>query len=154
MKRAFSLTELVVAVVIITILILIAYPLYKTAKERALDKEAILGLKRIQAAERAYKQDTLTISQMQTNCSACPGGNPPCYYPCGSTETDINNINDALQLDIPLGPSRNWACSVNTTAATFVRMGGTSRSWSLNYSGIDEEPTCTNQTGPGVKCPW
>ncbi|MGD0337123.1 MAG: prepilin-type N-terminal cleavage/methylation domain-containing protein [Candidatus Omnitrophota bacterium] len=151
MKRAFSLTELVVAVVIITILILIAYPIYKTAKERALDKEAILGLKRIQAAERAYKQDTLTIAQKYSDPSTCCGSPPPCYFPCSGYASNLYTINSQLQIDIPT--NINWYYVLFPDTAVAVRSDGISRRWSINYSD-DEEPTCTDLTGSGVKCPY
>ncbi|MCM8797491.1 MAG: prepilin-type N-terminal cleavage/methylation domain-containing protein [Candidatus Omnitrophica bacterium] len=133
MNKALTLIELMMVVVVVGIVATIAYPFYTTAKERALDKEAIANLKLIQKAEKIFRMDT---------------GN---YYPSSGTITEITAINANLSLDIPSGANRNWNYSLNNTLAIATRADN-SRSWSCEYSSA-AEPTCANEAGAGVKCP-
>lgn len=55
--RAFSLLEILIAVVIIATLSAIAVPLYHKSKEHALGMEAVANLKLIYAAEQLYNMD-------------------------------------------------------------------------------------------------
>jgi prepilin-type N-terminal cleavage/methylation domain-containing protein len=99
-KNGFSLIELLVVIIIISILASIGYPLLTGAKERALDKEAIANLKLLQAAERIYRMENGT------------------YYPPASIgrQNDIEQLNINLKLTLPSGSNRNW----NYAAKTYV----------------------------------
>lgn len=66
---AFTLIELIMVVVVVTILALIAIPNYSKSKNRALQKEAISNLKLMVAAERIYRMEYSTYA----GCSCGPG---------------------------------------------------------------------------------
>ena len=140
MKKAFTLIELIIVVVVIGILAIIAYPIYITAKERALDKEAIANLKLIQKAEGFFKMDNAA------------------YYPTtGGSDACITTIDQNLKLDIPKGTGRSWNYTVTNSSSTGANTTRSndpnSRSWKFNYTSTDE-PTCVNGTGAGIKCPY
>jgi type IV pilus assembly protein PilA len=134
MKEAFTIIELVVVVVVITVLISIAFPIYTTTKERAFDKEATANLKLIQAAQKIYRMEI--------------GG----YY----SSTNIPDINSYLRLDISNSTTKNWIYNVtNETVDSKARAMRTDGSRVWNYSYVESgEPGCDNITGGGgTKCP-
>lgn len=96
-KRAFSLLELMVVLVIVGILSILALPPFRAARENALVKEAQANLKLIQAAEKIY------------------GLEATYYRAAGSTAA----VNSSLLLDIP--STNNWAYTVDTVTATNFR---------------------------------
>lgn len=134
-KRAFTLVELLVVIVIITIIAGITYPNYFKMREAALDKQAILGLRLIQGSQKVYrfKGDL--------------------FYPVdGSTETRISSINSALHLDLD-----ETYFDINTSGgagdftATLTRIpAATGRTWTITK---DSEPTCTCTGTCTVGCP-
>lgn len=90
----FILIELLVVFFIIGVLAAIALPLFKTARERALDKEAESILKLMRTAENAYHMER----GVYLNCA------------------NINAINTNLRLDIAPG-SPNWNYRITNAAA-------------------------------------
>lgn len=148
-KRAlvtgFTLIELITVVIIIAILASLAVPNYIKTVERAKDKEAIVNLKLIMAAEKIYKMGN---------------GN---YYPPGNTQTsDINAINLGLGLDLNVS---TWNYLIMTYSPGGVHMEadrqigspqnppqGYQRNWWMNYT--MDEPECTIFSGGNANaCP-
>jgi prepilin-type N-terminal cleavage/methylation domain-containing protein len=109
-KKAFTLIELLIVIIVIGILAGLGLPQYLKAKERALDDEAIANLKLIQAAEKIY--------HMEANV----------YQACA----DEACLNTNLKLSLPGGAARNWNYATSDTGlSTASRNGGDSRMWEL-----------------------
>jgi len=129
-KRAFTLIELIVTLIIIGILAVLAFPQFSKTKEHAIGKEAIANLKLIAAAEKIYRIEANTYI----------------------SESNISNINTDLKLFLPSTSNRNWDYSVTGAASTF-NSTATRLSTDPNYSkcrySIDntiDEPTPNNTT--------
>jgi type IV pilus assembly protein PilE len=89
MKRAFTLVELIVVVIIIGILLSVGIPQYRKALERARGAEAYAGLGHIQEAEKIYFASN------------------EIYYPCAAVCTDA----EERVLDISL-PQIGWTFNI------------------------------------------
>ena len=133
MYKGFTLTELIIVIVIIGIIIAFASPQFIATKERALDKEAKVVIALIQAAEKTYRME-------QTF-----------YYPYpAGTATDVTNINNYLRLSLPVvGASSIWNLSVNSivpgqAVATRNKAGG--RNWSMLFNSDLINCTANNDT--------
>lgn len=117
-KRAITLIELIIVVIIVGVLAGFALPKYTRAREKAKDKQAqvILGL--IRSAQRAYRMELHH------------------YYPPPAAPSvgDIPTINSNLGLD--LVDDGSWSYSIATDNgfnATMTRdAGGYNRSWQIN----------------------
>lgn len=96
-SAAFTLVELLLAVIIILILAAITFPNYYKAKEHACAREAKATLKLISDAEKIYK--------LQNDK----------YYPESGTVSAIADINSNLKLLIPRSSERNWDYSITVT---------------------------------------
>lgn len=95
MKRAFTLVEMLIVVVLIGILAGLGMPQYFKTKEHALGNEAIANLKLISAAEKIHRMET------------------GLYYPSpAATESDAANINSNLKLMVT---ESNWDYAITTT---------------------------------------
>jgi len=123
-KCAFTLLELLIVVIVVGILATIGFVNYSGVKEEALDKEAKVSLKLLQAAEKIYLMDTGS------------------YYPSDAPiETNITLLNRNLKLSLPSGSNRQWNYRVWGEAYGCVdaqRNGGNQREWRLPP--LDEEP--------------
>ncbi|MDD5292482.1 MAG: prepilin-type N-terminal cleavage/methylation domain-containing protein [Candidatus Omnitrophica bacterium] len=130
-KKAFTLLELIVVVVIIGILSGIMVPSYNRARERAIDKQAKSILSLLRSAQRSYKMET---------------GN---YVTSGST---VSAINSALNLD--LVDDGNWGYGISSTngfTATMSRnKGGYNRKWTIDANNVNA--TCS-ALSPSTTCP-
>jgi len=126
-NKSFTLTELLIVVVIIGVLAALALPGFGVTKERVLDREAKATLSLLQAAEKIYRMEE--------------GG----YY----SSTDIGNINTNLRLNIPAS-GLSWGYGVDNSQATAARLPSSSRVWTLAYTDdVDaDHPSCT-----GTGCP-
>lgn len=94
MKKAFTLVELIVVVIIIGILAAVGIPQYRKALERSRGAEAYAGLGHIQEAEKLYYADNQE------------------YYP---SSDPITNAQEKT-LDISL-PQSGWAFKIAEDAA-------------------------------------
>ncbi len=125
-NKGYTLTEMLVVIIIVGILAALALVNYTKSKEQTIDKEAKANLKLVQAAQKIYRMENTF------------------YYPnTGSADTAAINTN--LRLSMPEGAGRNWSYSSNVTTpgqavATRNKAGG--RSWNLPVA--NDDPTCAN----------
>lgn len=115
--KGFSLLELIVVIVIIGILATLGLSQYYTARENALDKEAIASLQLIKAAERTFRLENGTY----VNCA------------------DNTAVNTNLKLFLTAGSSRKWDYKVvDATAVALTakakRVGNPARRWCINQT--------------------
>ena len=129
MRRAFTLVELIVVVIIIGILLSIGIPQYRKALERSRGAEAYAGLGHIQEAEKVYYASN------------------EAYYPCAAAEcTDA----EERVLDISL-PQSGWSFAIDTPVvvppnpptftATATRRAGPCQTQTMS---VDQSGTLTD----------
>lgn len=135
-NESFTLTELLVVIVIIGILVALALPNYGVIKEKSLDREAKASLALIQAAEKIYKLEQ------------------GWYYPRPAGAQNVAaTINSYLKLSLPENtvPPPLWSINVSSAAeiatATRTGVGADGRQWTINLPG--ETDPCTG----GAACP-
>lgn len=110
-RKAFTIVELIIIVIIIGILATFAAPLFRVTKIKNIDQEAISGLNLIYDAEKLYKLEHET------------------YVACGGLLPD--SCDSLLKLDLR---SANWEYSVSPAflaVATRCR-AGVLRTWHLD----------------------
>jgi len=73
MKSAFSLLEIIIVVIIVSILASIAFPGMVRMYETNMDKEAMSSLKLIQAAEDSYYLEESEYFETDVGCETNPG---------------------------------------------------------------------------------
>jgi prepilin-type N-terminal cleavage/methylation domain-containing protein len=129
--KAFTLVEMIIVVMIVGILATIALPLFEKTRERTYDKEALVNLKLIQAAERIYAIEYTS------------------YY----NSLVADELNDNLKLTLPAGNRRLWDYEIQTAgggndfAARAVRRNAPlpyQRTWLIDAT--LEDATC--ESGP------
>lgn len=125
-NKGYTLTEMLVVIIIVGILAALALVNYTKAKEQTIDKEARANLKLVQAAQKIYRMENTF------------------YYPNAGT-ADTSGINTNLRLSMPEGASRNWSYSAAAATpgqgvAARNKAGG--RSWTLPVA--NDDPTCAN----------
>ena len=113
-KRAFTLLELLVTLVVVGILAGLALPLFPKALESTRAKEAEAALRQIRAAERIYRTKEGYYYPHHTDAVNNP-------------ETDVATINSFLKLFLDT-QGKNWTYQVGTSAlnqftATATRTG-------------------------------
>ncbi len=102
-KRAFTLLEILVTLIIVGILAGLTLPLFPKAMESTRAKEAKAALKQIRAAERIYR----TKEEFYYPHHTAPTNNP---------ETNVAIINSFLKLFLDT-QGKNWTYQVGTSAA-------------------------------------
>ncbi len=129
LKHGFTLTELMVVVIIVGVMAAFALPDYALSREKALDKEVIANLRAIRTANKHV--------YMQMEIYWPPQG--------GGWVTNMAAINGNLTTDIP---ANNWVYQIHTTGngqrfdCWAQRTGPTgTRTWKIDES--VNEPTCT-----------
>lgn len=123
-RAGFTLIELMVVLIIVSILAGLAIPNFSRTRERALDKEAQTALRLIQAAERVY------MSKFGTYLGSL---------------ANVSTINSNLQLDLT---SQSWSFAVGAaTQATFTadatRNNTNGRTWRINQD-TAADPACVS----------
>ncbi|MDD5432940.1 MAG: prepilin-type N-terminal cleavage/methylation domain-containing protein [Candidatus Omnitrophica bacterium] len=125
MKKAFTLLELIVVVVIVGILATFAMPQFEITKERALDREAQGTLGLLRAAERAWFMEH----------------NRTFYPPGGGTTSDPVAISRDLRVDLN---TQNWTYTVDSgalQARARRTTGGRIRTLAIAFNGF-ANPGC------------
>jgi len=118
-NKSFTLIELILVIVIIIILAAIAIPNFYKTKQRAIEKEGIVNIKLIAAAERIYKMEMGS------------------YVACA----DAAACNSSLKLMLN---ATNWAYSADSSgniAATSQASTGMSCTYTLSPAGYDGAPS-------------
>lgn len=100
LKKAFTLIELIVTVVIIGILAGLALPQFTKTFETTKAKEAVAALQQIRTGERSYRIEENT------------------YWPSGAGDNAA--INTQLSLSLDTRADRNWDYSIIAVANTFT----------------------------------
>lgn len=131
-KKAYTLIEILVVLVIIGTLAALAWPNYMSIKEKGLNREAKANLALIRAAEKIYRMEQ------------------GFYYPYSSSTSVISDINSFLKLSLPESASVSWQITVDGggTQAEAERAGSDGRTWNIQFPG-EAEPTCSG----GSYCP-
>ncbi|GAG47841.1 unnamed protein product, partial [marine sediment metagenome] len=99
-KNGFTLTELIVVVVILGILATLAIPNFFKVMENTKAKEAVASLHQIRAGEHIYRYEENA------------------YWPSGAGDNAA--INAQLNLSLDTGAERNWDYSITADASTFT----------------------------------
>lgn len=128
MRRGFTLTELVIVIIIIGILVTLAATHYGGTRERAFDREATANLKLIQAALRVYRME---------------GG---AFF----NSSDNTVINRDLKLSLQTANPR-WNYQVDTAGCGQATRTGGARAWCFRIDdgfapGSDGEPHLSDCT--------
>jgi prepilin-type N-terminal cleavage/methylation domain-containing protein len=128
-KNGFTLIEIVVVMVIIGILTTLSIIHYISVRELALDKEAIMNLKVLQAAEKSYCIDMNS------------------YYPSTGSTSNIADIISNLKVSISVGSPARWIYTVFCNGCSrAVRNGSDGRGWFLTINDTDGEPNKVTAT--------
>jgi len=125
-KKGFTLVEILVVLVSISILAALAWPNYLSIKEKTLNREAKAILLLMRTVEKSYKMEHGE------------------YYPELTSTSVISDINRDLKLSVTVS---NWAITLDTTTsgsefALATRSASDRRVWKLMLSG-DADPACT-----------
>jgi type IV pilus assembly protein PilE len=132
MRKGFTLMEILIIMVIISILGTLAIPAYQRAMEMTFDNQVKANLKLIVSAEKTYYLDTNSY-----------------YTTVGSQPDAILGINNALALALDAGDNRKWDYYVSADnpgwecaqASRTNSPNGYFREWHLRFADDPQEPT-------------
>jgi len=127
MRKTFSLTELIIVIVVVAILTAFLIPGFRQGRENALNREARAMLKLVQAAEKMYR---LEIGW---------------YVPCADTAA----CNTQLNLDLTDNVPNEWDYNVTSDDRTSSdgefeagASGPTDDTWCINEVMDEADGTC------------
>lgn len=129
-KRAFTLLELLIVVIIIGILALLFLPRFRPSKESVLNQEARSALKLIQSAEKIYRMEV---------------GN----YTAAADENVINNW---LKLSLSNATNRAWNYTVTLGTGTRPDFNATARRNGVEAGKYYDRTLWINSTLDDVNC--
>ena len=120
MAKGFTLIEMIIVVVIVSVLVAVSVPSYTTTREKALDREAVGILRLIRSANKQY------LSKSNA------------YYPYTGLVSSVSSINGNLSIFIS---TNFWTISLWGNGNVF-RANATrgNRYWTINESAPD--PLC------------
>ncbi len=127
-KRAFTILELLVVVIIIGVLGTLGFVNYGGVREASITKEARANLKLIAAAERIYRMEV------------------GYFYPQTGAQNTIATINDDLRLSLPQDAGRRWNYGINSDGnfdlftATATRNDGSGCAWTMDQGMTEANP--------------
>jgi len=121
-KKAVSLLELSIVIVILGILVTLGFVYSYRSKEDVFDKEAIRNLKLIRAAEASFRIEVGS------------------FYPSSGSVSNIPTINQNLGLVLNGNANRGWDYLVKSTGCSQADRNGGSSHWYLEISDPDLEP--------------
>ncbi len=126
-NRAFTLTELIVTIVIIGILVGLALPQFTKTFETTKAKEAVAALRQIRTGERIYR-----LSEDFVYPSFTDPANPV---------SDIATVNANLKSYIDTTTNRNWDYEIRSTDETRFTITATRRGGRYNGRTIIKDET-------------
>ena len=131
LKRAFTILELLIVVIIVGVLATLGFVNYGGVREASITKEARANLKLIAAAERIYRMEV------------------GYFYPDTGTVTGVgaeNTINNNLRLSLPEA-NRRWNYEIDSESgdadrftATATRNDTTACAWTMNQGDTRADP--------------
>ncbi|KPK98624.1 MAG: hypothetical protein AMJ95_03130 [Omnitrophica WOR_2 bacterium SM23_72] len=130
-KSGYTLLEIIIVVIIVSIIASLALTYYSNIKETALDKQVKADLRLLRVAQLSYRMDH--------------NGE---YYPSSGSTSVIGDINNNLKVHLAGGGAAAWNFAVwSTGCSRATRNGDDGRSWYLTIDDADEEPN------EGAGCP-
>lgn len=154
-SQGFTLTEILTAVVIVTILVTMAVPLYEKTVERSRLAEARTILAKLQDA-KLQAMDNMGCNTFSTSNSACPKiKHLNVAFATPASTSDYSFTTRDFFFSINPGNPANGVCARRLggdyAGAVFTYMGGSFRYTDQTHVDNASGPvfTCTNPTGTG-----
>lgn len=136
--QGFTLIELIVILIIISILAAMALPMFAKTLETNRGQEAVAALRQIRTAERIYRTKE---EFYYPHCVVHPGA-----------ESNVDTIRDVLKIFLEKRADRNWDLSIDTDALNSFSATATRISGAPGYQGgkimIDQDGKLTSQGWP------
>ncbi|MFH0827280.1 MAG: prepilin-type N-terminal cleavage/methylation domain-containing protein [Candidatus Omnitrophota bacterium] len=130
-KKGYTLIEIIIVIIIVSIIATLALSYYSNIKEDALDKQVKADLRLVRVAQLSYRMDHNGV-----------------YYPESGSTSVIGDINNNLKLLLATGGTQAWVFTVwSNGCSRATRNGADGRSWYLAVDDADEEPNA------GAGCP-
>ncbi|MFA5155959.1 MAG: type II secretion system protein [Candidatus Omnitrophota bacterium] len=124
MKKAFTVFEILITMVIISVLGTLAVPAFMRSMEMTYDNNAKADLKLLSSAEKTYYIDMNSYYVSPYNDS--------------QPQELILDLNNVLGLGLPAGANRKWNYETDTSGCVWAtRYGGDSRTWHMAIGDAD-----------------